>query len=156
MSHRTQRSIGRIVSPLVIAALKVHTRVTGTERARVIICDENGRILLVRGFVGVKWSLPGGGIEKGESPLRAARREVYEELRLRLNDEQLTPVGTLRGSSSPVNYVAHIYTAHVSSADYDVTKHNRREIIEQAWFDPLDLPQDISSIVKPCLALVSK
>ncbi|MDQ0596718.1 8-oxo-dGTP pyrophosphatase MutT (NUDIX family) [Streptomyces canus] len=51
--------------------------------ARVICLDAAHRVLLLRWrdpFDGrLLWELPGGGIEPGESPLAAARRELAEE-----------------------------------------------------------------------------
>jgi 8-oxo-dGTP pyrophosphatase MutT (NUDIX family) len=51
--------------------------------ARVVCLDASYRVLLLRWrdpFDGtIVWALPGGGIEPGESPLAAARRELVEE-----------------------------------------------------------------------------
>ncbi|MGW2683551.1 NUDIX hydrolase [Streptomyces sp. NPDC001414] len=51
--------------------------------ARVICLDAAGRLLLLRWrdpFDGTwLWEPPGGGIEEGETPLVAARRELVEE-----------------------------------------------------------------------------
>jgi 8-oxo-dGTP pyrophosphatase MutT (NUDIX family) len=51
--------------------------------ARIICLDDEGRILVLRWrdpFDGsTKWEPPGGGIEAGETPLEAARRELIEE-----------------------------------------------------------------------------
>lgn len=50
------------------------------ERATVV-CWQRGRVLLVeRGRA--RWSLPGGTIQRGESPADAARRELSEETTL--------------------------------------------------------------------------
>jgi 8-oxo-dGTP pyrophosphatase MutT (NUDIX family) len=54
--------------------------------ARVLCLDAAGRVLLLRWRDPVDgnelWEPPGGGIEPGETPLEAARRELYEETRL--------------------------------------------------------------------------
>ena len=63
--------------------------------ARVLIIDERSRLLLFghrEPTTGDEfWATPGGGIESGESPLEAARREVLEETG-HLPPEQLGPV----------------------------------------------------------------
>lgn len=51
--------------------------------ARVLCLDPRGRVLLLRWRDPVDrtifWEPPGGGLEPGESPLAAARRELHEE-----------------------------------------------------------------------------
>jgi 8-oxo-dGTP diphosphatase len=43
-----------------------------------------GRVLLLATTYRRTWEVPGGAVEPGESPLTAARREVHEELGLRV------------------------------------------------------------------------
>src|SRR5580700_11322277 len=53
--------------------------------ARVLVVDADGAVLLFRGFdptrahAGSWWFTPGGGVEVGETPAMAARRELFEE-----------------------------------------------------------------------------
>lgn len=51
----------------------------------VLFRDAEGRVLLVEPNYGSEtWEIPGSGLEEGESPWRAARREVKEELEVDL------------------------------------------------------------------------
>ncbi len=50
--------------------------------AACLFLDEQGRVLLVKPVYKQPWEVPGGGVEKDESPRDAARREVREELGL--------------------------------------------------------------------------
>lgn len=49
--------------------------------AYCVIVDDEDRVLLSRWIEGrvPAWSMPGGGLEPGEDPADAARREVWEE-----------------------------------------------------------------------------
>jgi len=68
--------------------------------ARVILVDEQDRVLLVRGHDADEptrhwWFTVGGGIDPGETSREAAVREVFEESGLRLSVEELVgPVVT--------------------------------------------------------------
>src|SRR6185295_299752 len=66
-----------------------------------VVRDEGGRILIQRTRHGT-WSLPAGAIEPGESPARAAVREVYEETGLITRAERVLAV--LGGSKYRVTY----------------------------------------------------
>ncbi|AVT38439.1 NUDIX hydrolase [Plantactinospora sp. BB1] len=57
--------------------------------AGALIVDTDGRILLVDPTYKPFWNLPGGGVDTGETPRAACRRELREELGLDL------PVGSL-------------------------------------------------------------
>jgi 8-oxo-dGTP diphosphatase len=50
--------------------------------AGALFRDEDGRVLLVEPTYKPTWDLPGGAVEKEESPQAACRREVAEELGL--------------------------------------------------------------------------
>ncbi|WP_434442290.1 NUDIX domain-containing protein [Lentzea sp. E54] len=50
--------------------------------AGALFFDEAGRVLLVEPTYKPHWEIPGGVVERGETPLEACRREVEEELGL--------------------------------------------------------------------------
>jgi 8-oxo-dGTP pyrophosphatase MutT (NUDIX family) len=51
-------------------------------KVRAVVVNEVGDVLLVRphGYREGEWTLAGGGVEDGESPVEAMRRELAEEL----------------------------------------------------------------------------
>lgn len=73
------------------------------QAARVLLIDDEGRVLLFRGCdptrpeAGNWWFTPGGGVEGDETLVQTARREVFEETGHVLPDE-LGPVILTRTS----------------------------------------------------------
>jgi ADP-ribose pyrophosphatase YjhB (NUDIX family) len=49
-----------------------------THSAGGVVTNDEGKVLVVSQH-GTSWSLPKGHLDPGESPLEAARREIYEE-----------------------------------------------------------------------------
>ena len=58
---------------------------------RILICQRGGT-----GAMAGKWELPGGKLAAAESPEQALVRELFEELRVRVREEDLRRVQTLR------------------------------------------------------------
>ena len=55
----------------------------------------------------LKWSFFGGGMEEGETPLETARREIFEEIGVQVELEDLQVEGTMEFASHP-GRVLHI------------------------------------------------
>jgi len=73
--------------------IKVKKKPSG---AVVLVMNSDREILLLKRapeslFAPDRWGFPGGKIEEGETPLRAAKRETREETQLRLRDSR--PLG---------------------------------------------------------------
>lgn len=71
---------------------------------RVLLLDSLDRILLIRSALvarepekGHAWFTPGGGLEWGEDPAKAAARELHEEVGLAVSTADLHPVAFTSG-----------------------------------------------------------
>jgi 8-oxo-dGTP pyrophosphatase MutT (NUDIX family) len=113
-------------------------RIAKTRRnsAFVIAFDERRNVLLVRHSYGPPvWTLPGGGIARGEDAAAAARREFAEELQCPLTDLELFTRFVRAESGSHDG--RHVFTARLAGTPLA----DRREIVEVALFDPAALPE---------------
>jgi ADP-ribose pyrophosphatase len=96
-----------------------------------ILCDRRGEVLLIqraRNPGKGKYGLPGGFVDRGETALEAARREIDEEVGLQI--ERLDFLTTLpnqytyRGLTAAVLDI--FFTARVES--FDSVDHDQREV----------------------------
>ncbi|MDQ2674823.1 MAG: NUDIX hydrolase [Chloroflexota bacterium] len=78
-----------------------------TEGAHTLVRDEQGRILVVRTtYLGPGWMLPGGRVERSESPHAAAVRETREETGIEVRVERLILVDAHRRRNVSFVYAA--------------------------------------------------
>ena len=86
------RSIRELVGPRLLLLPAV----------AAVVRDGHGRVLVMRDAASGGWSLPAGGVEPGESPEQAVRREVAEETGLRVAESRL--VGAVGGAGYRTTY----------------------------------------------------
>jgi ADP-ribose pyrophosphatase YjhB (NUDIX family) len=100
-----------------------HRRIEG---AHVFATDDEGRVLVVRStYLGPGWMLPGGRVERSETPHAAAVRETEEETGLRVRLERLVLVDAHR----PRN-VSFVFLGAVVGGDMEP---QLGEIAEVGW-----------------------
>lgn len=115
--------------------------------ARIQVETENGEVLLVRHTYIGGWHFPGGGIEVGESPSEAAKRELYEEVGIRtLTDFHLKGVYIDR------RYTNKDYILLFSARTEDKPRiKNKLEIADAKFYSYDDLPQNIDLGTQFCI-----
>ncbi|MFM7403109.1 MAG: NUDIX domain-containing protein [Erythrobacter sp.] len=114
----------------------------------VIVTNLTGDVLLLKHSYGPNvWGLPGGGLGQGEDPLKAAQREVLEELGLRL--PRIALVGTLEEVLSGSPHTAHVFAAMCDRRP----KPDHREVIEARFFPPHSLPEPLGHTTRARIAL---
>ena len=96
------------------------------------------KLLLVRiGYHDKRWTLPGGAIDKGETPLVAAIRETEEEAGLSINNLQFLSESTFKKNKGMVT----LYYFKGSTETEDLIIDNQ-EIIDAGWFSLDDVPEN--------------
>jgi ADP-ribose pyrophosphatase YjhB (NUDIX family) len=145
--------LGLTLGPLAIAGLRLYTKVTKSPRVRVIVVNESGKILLVKNVLSLRneWTLPGGGVARGESYAETAQRELREETGILASLDSFELIATLEPANSGLQYVAPILKTECRSLSLPATLYNTREIADAGWFDPEKLPEDTAVLVQKAL-----
>lgn len=117
-------------------------------RTRVIVMLNDREILMVKNWMGSqKWTLPGGGVKRGELPEVAAARELLEETGLVVNHDQLTFLGPVSSPEPPRSVMLY----RVDLTDIDSGAHippeSRFEILDLGWHSLTRLPIDRTHFV---------
>ena len=98
------------------------------EGAHVLATDGEARILVVRTtYLGPGWMLPGGRVERGETPHAAAARETLEETGLRVRVDRLVLVDAHRAHD-----VSFVFRGQVEGGELSP---QFGEIAEVGWVD---------------------
>ncbi|MFB6720447.1 NUDIX domain-containing protein [Kribbella sp. NPDC056345] len=81
--------------------------------ADCLFIDRAGRLLVLEAPYKSTWDLPGGMVEKDESPRLAARREVYEEIGLSVEPGALLAVDWVPQTGDFTEIVAFLFDGGV-------------------------------------------
>lgn len=114
------------------------------DRVRVVVMREDGKVLLVRGYISrQRWALPGGGARRGETCQQAALREVYEETGVKV-DRELRYLGRVKSREAIFPFSVRVFFAR---AETDTIRCNG-EIIEAQWMPRSKVPREYESILQ--------
>ncbi len=119
---------------------RLHWRVFSPKTcgARALLIHQNN-ILLVRNLNLPYWTIPGGGIEKGETAEKCLARELFEELNISIGSVEYK-LGEYTSELEGKRDEIHIFVINPPSSEF--TK--QWELAEARWFPLENLPEDIS------------
>ncbi|NJN98504.1 MAG: NUDIX hydrolase [Anaerolineales bacterium] len=121
-----------------------------------VIFNEAGQVLVMEHVFRphFPWGLPGGWVERGEDPAETVRREVEEELALRIEVKKLVlcmrqggflPKNTTPPGLGLVYYCRPLDDSQtVARALAQATQNH--EILSIEWVDPVTMPYKLSSL----------
>jgi len=98
----------------------------------------DGAILLVRHLYRKRWGLPGGLLQRGESPVEALRREAMEEVGVAIVVTG-EPAVVVDPRPRRVDVIYRARLAHPDDAERVAPRSP--EIVEVGWFPPDRLPE---------------
>lgn len=120
---------------LLLRVLRLRTR-----GVKVIAVTPDGSVMLIRNTYGRsdQWTLPGGGLARGETPRQAAARELREETGLHAGAMQ--PFATYRSVAEGKRDTVHLFVTQVTGTPVP----DGREVAEVRAFAPVELPAAVS------------
>jgi ADP-ribose pyrophosphatase YjhB (NUDIX family) len=117
--------------------------------AGALLVDESGRILLVEPSYKPVWEIPGGVIEKDESPKACVVREIKEELGLKVAVGRLLIVDYNAPTEEKSESLMFIFDGGVlTCAEMDTIQLQQEELLSFKFFEPTQLPTNLSSTLR--------
>ncbi|MDB5177075.1 MAG: ADP-ribose pyrophosphatase [Candidatus Saccharibacteria bacterium] len=149
MKRRAYLLAGRVVTPLTLIGLKIFTAVTGRERVRVFVTNEKNEVLLLKGVISHRrWTLPGGGMNRNETAVAAARRELHEETGILAPESAFKYIRTLSKPEINIPFRAPLFRITVHKDELPQKMVNPLEVTTLDWFDRHNLPSPLSQIAQ--------
>jgi 8-oxo-dGTP diphosphatase len=118
-----------------------------------VILDPAGRVLLCQQSQGHRlWSLPGGKIRNGESPVHAVVRDIREETGTDIEIVDLVGMYHLTGQGADdhlPDVLVHVFRGKL---DGEATLNAPGRICRLSWHDPDTLPEPMTPTAARALA----
>lgn len=132
----------RLIAKMTLPAYWLYWRVMKpkTTRVRAVVIS-HGNILLVRHIGKKVWSFPSGMVEKSETLFSALKRELFEELGIRIVPEHVSrKLGTYRQKTKTRDDTVHVFVVELPHMHLP---HLQWELEEARWFSLSVLPSNL-------------
>lgn len=108
-------------------------------RGSVVLIQNHEVALIKRNWNGkIYYVFPGGGIEKGETPKQAAKREAYEELGVQVSIGDLLTILDSKGKQ--YYFYADIVSGEFGTGQGEEFSNTHRGTYEPLWVPIKDFP----------------
>ncbi len=128
----------------VLPAFAAYGLMSRHPRTRAVVLSGDSVYLVKNWLSPQQWTMPGGGVERGETELMALRRELNEEINFDIYEDKFTHIGTFRYTNLFATYRYSAYVATVDKNTLDEMEKPFGEVIPGRWFRCDDLPHDVS------------
>ena len=149
MIKKLAAKIWKKLPPVVRMTVIRLTQKKFTASVGAVVTDKSGKILLLDHLLrpGSGWGMPGGFIEHGEQPEEALKRELCEETGLELKNIELFRARIIS------RHIEFIFRAEAGEGKAEVKS---REIKQVKWFEPDEVPEELSKAQKKIIKQVLK
>jgi ADP-ribose pyrophosphatase YjhB (NUDIX family) len=136
------RRIEPLLRPLFFARARLSRGMTLGVRG--LVRDGEGRVLLIEHTYVPGWYMPGGGVERGETPEHALGRELVEEAGVRLTERPVLASVHDNGAGFAGD---HVLIYHVRGWEA-CEPTSRGEIHARGFFAPDALPEGVTKATR--------
>ena len=145
-----QTAITVVLNYLILPLLRLYwyTCRPKTRGATCIILHRDHILLVQHTYGSRNWGLPGGGLKRNETPEEAIKREIYEEVGIRLPQVHLH--GHVFYTGSHRRDTIWVFSATVPTREFALEGY---EIAQAQWFAITDLPRNLNASTMYCLEM---
>jgi 8-oxo-dGTP diphosphatase len=141
-----RRHVLRYLYPL--ARLYWYVRRPTTQGVKCLIRHADNMLLIKHSYGKPIWTLPGGGLKRGEEAETAVRREVREELAMELTT--VIEIGSFPMEWEYKHDTLHCFFATTNDPSFTI---DRIELVAAEWFPLSSLPNELSETTVRILAM---
>ncbi len=128
--------------------------------AGALFTDGAGSVLLVNPTYKPQWEIPGGIVEENEAPSQAARREVFEEIGLKIRPSRLLSLDYRPASPGRNDLLRFVFWGSALSEEEMASIHLPSEELSEWGFFTLEearerLTPSLSKVVAGCLEILA-